>query len=229
MNKIFICKELKFIIEKNKSLLNRQKLRIFTADTAEEAFEIHKREKLDLIIADMTMPSIGGDGLCARIRKDEDLGRVYIMLICTGRKADLKKCEAAGANSFITKPFNVEEISDRVGRLLDVPRRQYVRVMVKLSVQGKFRAEPFFCASRDISVSGILIDTEKTLARGDAIDCSFFLPDSDRVNVKGEVVRIIRGSEASAYSYGVRFKDPSPEAQALIQDYIAREEGLKGE
>lgn len=225
MNKIFIAKELKPLIEKTKSLLNRQKLRLFTADTADEALEIHRREKLDLIIADIGMPDIGGDGLCTRIREDEDLGRVYFILICSGKKADLKRCEAAGANSFITRPFDLPEISDRVGRLLDIPRRQYVRVLVKVTVQGNFRSEPFYCTSRDISASGILIDTDKTLARGDVISCAFFLPGSDKLNVTGEVVRILRGA-ASPYSYGVMFKDLTSEGRTLIEEFISTEEGL---
>jgi len=223
MNKVFVAQDLLPFIEEQRSILNRANVRLFTAPTAEEAMELHRRERMDLIIADLNMPSMGGDGLCSAIRQDESLGKVYFILICSGETADLRRCETCGANSFIARPFDFEEIADRVGRLLQIPRRQDVRVLVKVTVHGQFRAEPFFCTSRDISVSGILIDTEKTLARGDLINCSFYLPNADRVSVEGEVVRILRGS-ASAYSYGVRFVAPGPEARMTIERYIASED-----
>lgn len=222
MNKIFIADELVPLIKEQKSLLSRTNVKLFTAATAEEVLEIHRKEGMDLIIADLDMPEMGGDRLCALIRKGERYGRVYFIIICTGRKEDLKRCEKAEANSYITKPFDPEEIAARVSRLLEIPKRKDVRVLVKVTVHGQFRAEPFFCTSRDVSVSGILIDAGKTLARGDRITCSFFLPHTDRVNIDGEVVRVVRGS-TSAYSYGVRFLEPPEEARAKINSFVTSE------
>jgi CheY-like chemotaxis protein len=223
MNKIFISKDLMPFIEKEETILRRNNVKLYTKDTAEEALALHRKERMDLIVADLNMPRMGGDKLCATLRGDEDLGRVYFIIICTGKKADLKRCETCGANSFILRPFDIPEIVARVGRLLEIPRRQDLRVLVKVTVQGNFRQEPFFCTSRDISASGILIETDKTLARGDVISGSFFLPNSDRVNIEGEVVRVIRGS-TSAYSYGVKFVESAQEARDRIKQFIAAQE-----
>ncbi len=226
MNKIFVSKDLVPFIEQEQTILKRNNVKLYTKDTAEEALALHRKERMDLIIADLNMPRMGGDKLCATLREDEDLGRVYFIIICTGKKADLKRCETCGANSFIVRPFDIPEIVSRVGRLLEIPRRQDLRVLVKVTVQGNFRQEPFFCTSRDISASGILIETDKTLARGDVISGSFFLPNSDRVNVSGEVVRVIRGS-TSAYSYGVKFVEPSPEDRDRINRFITAQEAAE--
>jgi CheY-like chemotaxis protein len=221
MSKIFVVGELRSFIEEQKSLLGRNNVRLFSAATAEEALELHKAEQMDLIIVDVDMPGMGGDELCVRIREDEKLGKVYFLLICSGRKADIRKAERCGANSFITRPLDFPEIADRVGRLLEMPSRRDMRVLVKITVHGTFKgAGPFFCTSRDISVSGILIETDKTLAKGDEISCSFYLPDTERVNVEGEVARVMRG-ERSAYSYGVRFIEPSPEVSRRILEFMA--------
>jgi CheY-like chemotaxis protein len=220
MSKIFVVGELRSFIEEQESLLSRNNVELFSTATAEEAYELHKAEMMDLIIADVDMPGMGGDELCARIREDEKLGKVYFLLICSGRKADIRKAERCGANSFITRPLDFPEIADRVGRLLEMPSRRDTRVLVKVKVHGTFRADPFFCTSRDISVSGILIETDKTLAKGDEISCSFYLPSTERVTVEGEVARVVRG-ERSAYSYGIRFIDTSPEVSRRILEFIA--------
>ncbi len=220
MNKIFVAEALRAFIEEQKSLLNRNDVRLFSARTAEDVLKLHRTERMDLIIADLDMPDMGGDELCARIRADAKLGTVYFILICSGRKAALEKAERCGANSFITRPFNLPEIADRVGRLLDIPRRRDTRALVKVSVQGQFRAEPFFCISCDVSVSGILIETDKTLAKGDMMNCSFFLANTERVHVKGEVMRVVRG-EKSAYSCGVRFIEHSADAKSRIAKFVA--------
>jgi CheY-like chemotaxis protein len=225
MNKIFVSRDLMPYIEKEETLLKRNNVKLYTTETAEEALALHKKERMDLIVADLNMPAMGGDKLCATLREDENLGRVYFIIICTGRKDDLKRCETCGANSFIIRPFDIPEIIARVGRLLEIPRRRDLRVLVKVTVQGNFRQEPFFCTSRDVSASGILVETDKTLAKGDVISCSFFLPNTDRVNVEGEVVRVLRGA-TSAYSYGVRFVEPTHEAKARIQQYVVSREAV---
>jgi DNA-binding response OmpR family regulator len=220
MNKIFVSRDLMPYIEKEETLLHRNNVKLYTTETAEAALALHRKERMDLMVADLNMPEMGGDKLCATLREDENLGRVYFIIICTGRKDDLKRCETCGANSFIVRPFDIPEIIARVGRLLEIPRRQDLRVLVKVTVQGSFRQEPFFCTSRDVSASGILVETDKTLARGDVISCSFFLPNTDRVNVEGEVARVIRGS-TSAYSYGIKFVEPTHEARARIKKFIS--------
>jgi len=223
MNKIFVSKDLMPYIEKDGSLLRRNQVRLYTAETAEEALEVHRKERMDLIVADLNMPVMGGDQLCAALREDETLGRVYFIIVCTGREADLKRCECCGANSYIVKPYDVPDIVAKVGRLLDIPRRQDLRVLVKVTVHGKFRQEPFFCTSRDISASGILVETDKTLARGDVMSCSFFLPNTEKVNAEGEVVRVLRGN-TSAYSYGVKFVDLDEESRSCITRFVREQD-----
>ncbi len=223
MNKIFVYEELHPVIEAHPSLLSRNNVRLFTAPTAEEALEIHRAERMDLIVADLDMPRMGGDKLCLSIRQGGDaLNKVYVMIACSGRKDELRRLEKCGANTYIKKPFDLPHLLEVMGGLLAIPRRRDLRVLVKVTVHGKFRSESFFCASRDISASGLLVETDKTLAKGDTITCSFFLPDTERIIVDGEVVRVIRG-KLNTYSYGVRFLAVSDKARTEIARFIDME------
>ncbi len=221
MKKILIVDDLKPFIEQEKSILSRADFQIFTAGSAEEALELHREYKMDLIIADLEMPGMPGDELCEEIRQDPGLRKVSILMVCTRKKADIERCSKCGANSYIARPVKREELLERAKGLLEIPSRKDMRVLMKVSVKGRFKAEPFFCASQDVSKSGILFESDKVLAKGDVIQCSFFIPDEERVQTDGEVVRVSR-SEPGVYCYGIRFVNIEPEYEFAIDRYIKK-------
>ena len=219
MKKILILGALNPVIEKERTILQRADLRIFTTTSGEEALRIHRSEKTDIIITELDMPGMCGDKLCSEIRKDEELKKVSIIMIGSNRKADIERSSKSGANSFLTKPVGNEELIRKVGEFLSIPERKSYRVLIKVEVKGKFMNTPFFCSSQDLSSSGILLETEKPLAKGDMISCSFFLPNSERIFSDGEVVRVVRRS-LNIFRYGVRFLDIHPEYAVAISTFI---------
>lgn len=219
MRKIIIASGLRPFVEKEKSILKRADFRIFTASSGEEALNIHKAEKADLIIADLDMPVISGDKLCSLIREDEEVKKVSIIIVCTNRKSDLERCVNSGANSYITKPVDPAHLIEKVGTLLNIPERRSYRVLIKVEVKGKFMNVPFFCSSQDLSASGILLETDKPLAKGDTVYCSFFLPNSERVIADGEIVRIVRKA-LRTFQYGVKFISLDRDCKAAIEAFI---------
>ena len=146
MSKIFVVGELRSFIEEQESLLSRNNVKLFSTATAEEALELHRNEQMDLIIADVDMPGMGGDELCARIREDEKLSKVYFLLICSGRKADMKKAERCGANSFITRPLDFSEIADYQCNEVIIPFwKKENTFAARHGVKIAFEAHPGFC------------------------------------------------------------------------------------
>lgn len=220
MKKILIVDDLRPFVEREKSILNRQDFELFTALSGDEALGLHKAHKMDLIITDLDMPRMSGDQLCSLIKKDPTLKKVSIIMVCTRKQDDLEKCLRCGADGYITKPIKKQELIEKVNHCLNIPFRKDFRVLIKVSVKGRFGAEPFFCISRDISKSGILIETEKVLARGDIISCSFFIPDEERIIVDGEVMRVVK--EKASYQYGVMFLNLEPEYEKAIGRYVER-------
>lgn len=218
MKKILVQEGLLAAFEAHGSIFLKPEFKVLTAKTAEEALSIFRADKADLVIVDIDMPEMGGDGLCARIREESKRGP-YIILVCSEKKADLQRCESCGANTYITRPPRAEVLYREACRALDIPERKGIRVLIKVTVHGLFKKEPFFCTSKDLSISGILIETDKVLARGDEIACSFYLPDAGRVDAEGEVVRVVH--ESQAYNYGVRFVGLEPESETTIDTYVS--------
>jgi CheY-like chemotaxis protein len=224
MKKILIVDHLKSHMDKEKSILDRADIKIFTAASAEEALGIHKSEKVDVIVADLDMPDIGGDRFCSMIRRDEALKQVAIIIACSGNRADIEKVRGCKANAHVTKPIRPLEFLEVVSRFLDVPERKSYRVLLQAKVEGKFENKSFYCTSQNISVSGMLIDTEKSLEKGDIVTCSFFLPGSECIVTDTQVMRAVQGAEGKI-SYGVRFMDLKPHSRKAVETFIENRSG----
>jgi len=86
-----------------------------TMDGGEAWDEIQKQEAPSLVISEWMMPNMDGLELCGNIRKMERSDYTYfIILTSKGRKEDIIKGLEAGADDFLIKPFDKEELKCRV-------------------------------------------------------------------------------------------------------------------
>jgi len=221
MKKVLLVNDVKTLVEKERTILNRSDIEIFTAMSSEEALAIHRKEKADLIIADLDMPGISGDKLCTMIRNDEALKQVAFIMVCGGSESDLHRVARCKANAHATKPIRPLQFLESVGKLLDIPERKSYRVLLKATVNGKFGNKPFFCSSQDISATGLLLEADKELERGDVMTCSFFLPGAERILTDTEVMRVVKSAEGTL-RYGVRYVGLQPAYKAAIDSFIEK-------
>jgi CheY-like chemotaxis protein len=221
MKKILIVDDLRPFIEKERNILNRADFHLLTAASGEDALEIVKKEHVDLILTDLNMPGMNGDDLSKAIRNDDALKRVSIIIVCSNKESDMERCAASGANEVITRPLDARKLIEKATMLLNVPKRKHLRVLMKVVVNGNFRSEPFFCTTHNISTSGILLESERTLSKGDTITCSFFIPGSERIEVEGAVKRVERQGKGS-FLYGVRFIGLGPDKERIVDEYVKK-------
>jgi CheY-like chemotaxis protein len=226
MKKILIVDDFSTFIEKERSILNRSDFRIFTATSTEEALNIHKAENMDMIIIDLDMPVMTGDKLCSIIRKNDELKNVSIVMVCNNSESDIKRTRTCKANAYVTKPLNSLQFLKTVSQLLDIPERKSYRVLIKLSIKGESKSESFFCSSKNISSTGILIETDKLLEKGDMISCSFFLPRSEQIVSNAEIVRAVTIA-SKTFQYGARFKNLDPVSKSAIDAFVNSKFGKK--
>jgi diguanylate cyclase (GGDEF)-like protein len=85
-----------------------------------EAWEMHQADPADVILADWNMPELDGIGLCQRVRLDPRPAYVHFIFV-TGKSDKLHFIEGmhAGADDYITKPVDLDELDAR----LEVSRR----------------------------------------------------------------------------------------------------------
>lgn len=93
---------------------------VFQAKSGEEAIEIARSVKPDLIIMDIMMPG-GMDGLEATRALKNDLetkGSIIIMLTAKGQEADKEIGLQVGADDYFAKPFSPLELIEKVEEVL---------------------------------------------------------------------------------------------------------------
>ncbi len=85
------------------------------ANNGKSAWEIVKKEKVDMVITDWMMPEMDGLQLCREIRQADLSSYVYIILLTSKDQAeDVVAVFDAGADDYIRKPFNHEELKSRI-------------------------------------------------------------------------------------------------------------------
>ena len=98
-----------------KILLTNEKFQVCTASNGNMCIEMAKSEHPDLILLDVMMPELNGFDTAVILKKDpETLDIPIIFLTALNNPNDLVKGFQVGANDFLTKPFNKEELVMRV-------------------------------------------------------------------------------------------------------------------
>ncbi len=106
-------------IEILKEMLKEQ-YDIQVANTGQEALNLLPRYKLMLIVTDVVMPGLTGYGVCEKIRSDKRWKDTKVILVSArGLPNDQKRGYEVGADEYISKPFDYDLISQKVGQLLN--------------------------------------------------------------------------------------------------------------
>ena len=92
---------------------------VTVAFSGEEAVDAITESKPDLILLDIMLPGMDGYELCQMIRQNPDWkGIKIIFLTALSREADMAKGMALDADAYITKPFSIKEVVEKVRNLL---------------------------------------------------------------------------------------------------------------
>lgn len=116
MNKILIVEDDPKINKMIQTLLRKNQYIAVSAFSGTEALLLLERESFDLILLDLMLPGLSGEEILVKINE-----QFQIPIICVSAKDDLNtKVELIryGADDYITKPFNNEELIVRIGAVL---------------------------------------------------------------------------------------------------------------
>lgn len=218
--KILIVSNLPTFVERNKRLLTRAGVRILAAASAEEALKMHCAERVNLIIALLGVPEMGGDRLCSLIRQKDDLRKVSFILICNDTPGHLARAAQCGSNAWLTRPVNPTLLRETVEKYLTVPPRRDYQAVFRAKVRGRRKGFSFTGISHNISAAGILIESDSMLCEDDLFKGMFVVSGSLLVVAECRVVRSVR-REDGTFEYGVRFSKIDPECRRTIEKYVS--------
>ncbi len=94
--------------------------RVETAANGMEALSKIRTSPPDLVVLDLMLPGIDGFGICGMVKRDQRFSRIpIIMLTARVQSNDRKTSAKLGADAFIAKPFQAEELIARIKELLN--------------------------------------------------------------------------------------------------------------
>lgn len=113
---------------------------VLTIANGEEVFPIVEKEKIDLIILDIMMPGMSGYEVCQKLRKSYSLMELPILMLTAKNQVQDKILSfEAGANDYLVKPCDKEELLARVKTLIQLKKLNEKLVEMNTKLEEKIK------------------------------------------------------------------------------------------
>lgn len=120
MKKILIVDDEPNIVMSLEYTFQKSNYEVYIARDGQEALDILKTNFPDVIILDIMMPMVDGFATLEQIRKDENLKNTKVLFLSAKNKeSDIEKGMTIGADAYMTKPFSIKKVVEKVEELLN--------------------------------------------------------------------------------------------------------------
>ena len=116
--KILIVDDDAGIGEMLKTLLEISGYEVFVTEMPHQASDLILQSEIDLVLLDMLIAGVNGTDICAGLKQDERTAKVPVLMMSALHEAGAK-CSQAGADDFIAKPFEMEDLLDKINKILE--------------------------------------------------------------------------------------------------------------
>jgi len=116
--KILVVDDDKMVLESIKHSLGSEGHEVLTVENGLQALDIVEHQKLDLIISDIMMPTLSGLSLLSMLKQFFFHSIPVIIISSLDKSEVILSSLGLGAEDFITKPINFEELKSRVKKFI---------------------------------------------------------------------------------------------------------------
>lgn len=121
-DKILVVDDDSGIGEMLKTLLEFYDFDVAVTAKPEETEKLIEEENIDLVMLDMLISGVNGTDVCVRLRKNPETKDTPVLMMSALHDAG-SKCREAGANDFIAKPFEMDELVEKIKFILSQKRQ----------------------------------------------------------------------------------------------------------
>jgi DNA-binding response OmpR family regulator len=112
---------IRLLLEQTLEVFEEQGVEVLSAENGIEAVEIIKKERPELVFLDVMMPKMNGFEVCSIVKQQLKMSDVCIvMLTAKGQEQDKQKAMEAGTDQYITKPFSIQAVANKVTEILGI-------------------------------------------------------------------------------------------------------------
>jgi DNA-binding response OmpR family regulator len=193
----------------------------------EEAARTLRAEKIDLVVINADYKPIDANQITKHLKMQDEFKAIPVVITSVQTTAKVRNSALeAGADLFVEQPLPRQYFIEKLKQLLEHKTRTTERVAVHGNVTFAIGKSTETCAIGDLSVSGMLLSTEATIADGTTITLEFELPGNKKpIKVDGVVVRTIKYSANHPdrqTGVGVRFDDFHGDSKKRLEKYIEK-------
>ena len=222
MARILIVDDDHDIRELSRALLTIAGHDVLLSDSAINALQVLRREKIHMLITDANMPNLSGFDLLKMIRLDGSHQNLSIVML-TGRRerGDVEAAKEAGVHEYIVKPIDPQIFVQKIAALLD--RRpvsasgdEFPSVRVNTKANATLSVD-----LRTISELGLLVRTAHELKPGSLlhIDCETFA----EIGIPSQDVRVFISAEKDGqWETRLSFVSLDPRLAKRIREWIEK-------
>ena len=146
-------------------VLEEQGFSVTLAKDGAEGFQQVRQTPPDIVITDIMMPLMDGYELCSRIKNDDKLRHIPVILLTTlSYPEDILRGLKCGADNFITKPY---EASDLISRVEYILANQKLRhgITSDMAIELAFGGQQYLLTSDRIQILDLLLSSFETAVR----------------------------------------------------------------
>ena len=93
---------------------------VFEAGDGQEALDVLKRQRLDLVLTDINMPRMDGLQLLGAMKASQEWRSIPVVMITTeGGEAKVGEAVRLGAAGYVRKPFTADQIKEKLAGILE--------------------------------------------------------------------------------------------------------------
>jgi DNA-binding response OmpR family regulator len=205
------------------SLFRRRECVLEVASSAAEALQASETSRPDLVLYDSRVRDMAPTEFVTAMRSLAGPPIPIIAFVDSGDERGRSALTKAGASAVDERPADEIALNARMCELLGISLRRHLRTFVKIKVDATYGGTTHFATISNISLGGVLVDSEKPIAMGEIIKLSFFLPGDDvPITVIGKVVR---QANPDLHAYGCEFLDLSDQQLQRIHEFVTAAEG----
>lgn len=112
---------IRLLIEQSLEELEDKGVQLLTADNGEDAWQMIQSEHPSLVFLDVMMPKMNGFDVCQKIKTELPNEDIYVVILTAkGQEFDKQRGEQVGADVYMTKPFDPDELLRKAEAVLGV-------------------------------------------------------------------------------------------------------------
>ncbi len=196
---------------------------VLTSGSSMEALELARRERPDLIIVDLHMPDLDGEGFCKVMRQDSTLAKIPVVVMsASDLPSDRARALRAGANDLLSKLLNRAEFLNEVERYLrDGGPGRLPRIKLETPVRIRCEREEHPGTLRNLSRAGLFVETRFTPLPGSEVYVEMELPELPRViQVSARVIWRKTPQDNQTGGMGLHFLEMDGDSARALETYV---------